>query len=485
MASTTDSLVTRLRQGRVTRHADDHSGRAATWDLLKVALVVPAATTASLALIIAITKFLAGGAFGGIGAQTAAAWLAVNQMPISVGGVTVGVLPLAPTLVMIAAVALVTARASREVETLHEVATITGAALAGPVLWTALALAIVADGSAVSSLGQAAPLPAFGHTLLVQAIGVAIGVGRRCAQSLMQVYDVPVTDRIGARAGLLGFLGLVAGGALLVAVGTVAKWDRVSQLIGEGHSFDGYLGLTLLSVLYLPNVVVGALGVAVGATAQAGSATVDAIGVQPGTVPPLPILGILPEQGLGGIGALMFLIPVAVGVLVGWYCRSVDVVKHLRAVGVAAAVCAALVVLSCGLASGQVGELGRVGVSAPLAGVYTFAWIALAGALVAGVHWLGFSRLYTDDDAGFDLDELLASDEFADLEIIDDLDDLDDLDRSLALARDPAAGDDVAGGSEDTEATAEIAVVADPAASPVAGADTEATAELRLHTDER
>lgn len=427
MSSTTESLVTRLRQGRVARHGDHPPGRAATWDLLKVALLVPAVTTAILAVVVTVVKLLAGGAFGGLGAQVGAGWLVLNQVPLTVGGVTVGALPLLPTLGLITAVAMVTARASRQVATLQEVGSIAGAALAGPLLWTALALAVVADGSAVSSIGQAAPLPAFGYTLLVQGIGVGIGVGRRCLQPLFDSYEFPVTDRVGARAGLLGFAGLFAGGAVLVSVGLVVNWGLVGDLIAEGHSFDGYLGLTLLSILYLPNAVIGALGVSVGATAQVGTATIDALGVQPGAVPPVPILGILPEQGLGTLGALVFLLPAAVGVLAGWYCRSRDFVKHLRAVGVAAATTTALIVLWCVLGAGGAGELGRVGVSAPLAGVYAFAWIAVLGAVTAGIYqvvpesWVRRG----EPDAGFDLDALLAGDEFADLEIIDD-EDLDD-----------------------------------------------------------
>lgn len=428
MPATTESLVTRLRQGRSTRRDLPPPVRAGTWDLLKVAVGVPAITTVVLAAVVTATKLLAGGVFGGLGAQVGAAWLAVNQVPLTVGGVTVGVLPLFPTLAMIAGVALVTARAAQEVDTLAEVGSIAGAALAGPLLWTALALAVVADGSAVSSLGQAAPLPAFGYTLLVQGIGVAIGVGRRCVQPLVDDYDFPVTDRVGTRAGLLAFAGLLAGGAVLVVVGMIAKWGRVGQLIGEGSSFDGYLGLTILSILYLPNVVIDAAAWAVGADVHVGTAVVDAMSVHPGAVPPVPILGILPEHGLGALGALVFVIPASVGALVGWYCRSNDPLKHARAVGVAAAVCAGLTVVAAGMAAGGAGELGRVGVSAPLAGVYVFAWVALVGGLVVAVYrvapasWVGRGEPGFAADGDVDLDELLASDEFADLEIVDDRD---------------------------------------------------------------
>lgn len=416
----TDSLATRLRRERTAR-TDVVPGRAATRDLIRVAVAVPVAATVLLAVLVTATKLLAGGTIGGLAAQVGAAWLVINQVPLTVGGVTVGALPLAPTLALIAAVAVVTGRAARHVESLHEVGSIAGAALAGPLLWTALALAVVADGAAVSSIGQASPLPAFGHTLLVQGIGVGIGVARRCVQPLVDAYEFPVTDRVGARAGGLAFLGLIAGGALLVSVGFFANWGRVGDLLAQGDSFDGYLGLTALSVLYLPNVVVAGAALAVGASVHAGTATVDALGVVPGQAPPLPILGVLPTDGLGTAGLAIFVIPVAVGALVSWYCRSIDPLRHLRAIAVAAATCAALTALACVMAGGRAGELGQFGSGPALAGVYTFAWIAVIGALGAGIYYLlPASRGERAAAAGFDLDALLDDEDFADLEIVDD-----------------------------------------------------------------
>ncbi|MFZ2509915.1 MAG: hypothetical protein WAW85_02335, partial [Gordonia sp. (in: high G+C Gram-positive bacteria)] len=61
MPATTESLVTRLRQGRVTRRDLAPPGRAGTWSLLKVAVGVPAVTTIVLAVVVTFVKLLAGG----------------------------------------------------------------------------------------------------------------------------------------------------------------------------------------------------------------------------------------------------------------------------------------------------------------------------------------------------------------------------------------------------------------------------------------
>ncbi|MFM9378286.1 DUF6350 family protein [Gordonia sp. VNK21] len=423
MASHPESLATRLRQSRLARRDDVAPTRAATWDLIKVALLVPALTVVVLTVVVSLVKAIAGGAVSGLPSQVAAGWLVVNQVPLTVGDTIVGALPLLPTLLLIAAVAAVTARAARETDSLAAVGTIAGAALGGSLLTTALSLAVVADGSSVSSLGQPDPLTAFGATLLVQGIGVLIGVGRRCLAPLFAQYEFPATDRVGARAGLIAFAALVAGSGILVLAGELAHWSLIGELIEGGHSVDGYLGLVGLSILYLPNVLVAALGVSVGAEVNVGTASLTAFGTDPGTLPPLPVLGVMPEH-LGAVGFAVLLIPLLTGVLIGWYCRSVEIVKHLRAVAVAAAAAAGLVAVASVLAGGRVGEIGSLGASAPVAAGYTFAWIMVVGAACAGVHYLlpSTRSQRIADAVPFDLDELLADEDFDGLEIVDDPD---------------------------------------------------------------
>ncbi|MFT4088239.1 MAG: DUF6350 family protein [Gordonia sp. (in: high G+C Gram-positive bacteria)] len=475
-APTAERMATRLRQVRLARRADDAPHRTHTWDLIRVALAVPAATALVLLVLIGITTLLAGDGIGGVGTATAAGWLVVNQVPLTVGGVTVAALPLLPTLAMLTAVYLVCSRASRDADSIAEVASVAGAALGGPLLATALALAVVADGSAVTSIGQPDPLPAFGYTLAVQLLGVLAGVGKRCLEPVLEEFDPPVSDRVGVRGGVLAVAVLVTGGALMVFAGLITHWDRIAGLIERGHSFSGFLGLTVLSVLYLPNIVIGGVGLAVGAHAQVGTVTFDSLASDPGSVPPLPILGVVPEVGAGSAGLVTFVIPLIAALMVGWFCRSVDAISHLRAVVVAGAVAAAMVVVGVKLASGQAGELGRVWISPATAGVYTFGWIVVVGGLVAGAYALlpalrsrkrsRVNRAGADDD--FDLDALLDEEDFGDLEIIDDLDEYD-----VCASDDGESGIDVGPVDQDAAGPDDRTAVHEPEAEPSGDADTE------------
>ena len=51
----------------------------------------------------------------------------------------------------------------------------------------------------------------------------------------------------------------------------LASWTVVGDLIGRGGGAVGALGLTVLSVLYLPNVLIGAAAVVTGSTVQFAS----------------------------------------------------------------------------------------------------------------------------------------------------------------------------------------------------------------------
>ncbi|WOC11558.1 cell division protein PerM [Gordonia sp. MP11Mi] len=419
MSGSSNSLATRLRQVRLARRADSAPRKAATWDLVKVALLVPGLSILTIVVVLGIVRLLAGDGLSGIMSATAAGWLAVNQVPVTISGVTLGVLPLLPTLLVCAGTAKVVAEGSSTARELPDLVGIVGAALGGSLLVTALSLAVVADGAAVSAVGQPDPLAAFGYTLLIQGIAVLIGVAIPSLRPILEEFVVPATERVGVRSGVIAFGVLIAGGAILVFGSIVMHWGSVSAMIGDGNSFDGYLGLTVLSILYLPNMVMGAAVVTTGSTVQLGDTVVDAFDVSRGAVPPLPIVSALPETGLGGVGGLLFVVPLAAGLLLGWYCRSSDPIRHLRAVAIGSAVAAALVVALSWVSGGRLGELGRTGVDVATAGVFTFAWLMLAGALVVGGMWVsnrGVRRVRgVEDDLDSWLDDLAIHDESADV----------------------------------------------------------------------
>ncbi|EGD54674.1 DUF6350 family protein [Gordonia neofelifaecis] len=437
-APSAQNLATRLRQVRLARRADQTPKLPATWDVIKVGLTVPTIAWLAVLVVVVITKAAAGAGFSGLGAATAAGWLIANQTPLTIGGVAIGVLPLVPTLLVGFGTYRVVRRATVDATSFNELLRIAGTAVLGPLLATALALAVVADGASSGPVGNPAPLGAFGMTVVVHGVAAIGGLLPRVTQPFLDEFAIPASDRVGARAGTAAFFVLIAGGGIAVFAGFVAHFGAVADILGLGNTFDGYLGLTVLSILYLPNVVVSAAAVTAGASATLGGLTVDAFSTHPGTLPPVPIAGVVPTSDLGPWGAVLFAVPLVGGVLLGWYTRSDDVVAHLRAVGVGASVASGLMVVAVALSGGRLGEMGQAGVSVPLAGVFTLTALGVTALLTVGVLWLrsstaGRSTRRSSAIVADDPDELVAEDE--DLEA-------DDPDIDGSPEDDDAAADD-------------------------------------------
>ena len=70
----------------------------------------------------------------------------------------------------------------------------------------------------------------------------------------------------------------------------------------------GQLSLAVLSLLYLPNMVVGAAAMAVGSSAHIGFAAFSAFTVFGGDIPALPILAALPTPPLGPIWVALLIV---------------------------------------------------------------------------------------------------------------------------------------------------------------------------------
>jgi hypothetical protein len=123
------------------------------------------------------------------------------------------------------------------------------------------------------------------------------------------------------RASAVASLILFGGGALVVAVCVAVHNEAVAEVFdrtGGGHS--GFLGLALISVLFLPNAACWAVGFAAGpGVALAADAHLDFHGMDAGVLPGLPLTAALPQPGpLGWLAWLPMLVPLAAGLATGW-----------------------------------------------------------------------------------------------------------------------------------------------------------------------
>ena len=322
--------------------------------------------------------------FDGAFAAAIPLWLAAHQIPLVLSGQPFSVLPLLPTAVLFAVVALGAGWALRRLggRFRHD---------GGPVLvGTAGAHAAVAVlGSAL--LPRAAEVAAQPWAAMVGAgllAGVAALTGMLRSCGLPPEWRAgPDWLRVGMRGGALALAGLVAVASVLLVVALVTGAPRmVAAYRGLAPTFGDGLGVTLLGLAYLPNAAVGALSWAVGAGFTVGAATGSPFDARPGVPSSFPLLAALPT-GVPPVWAPAVLaLPVAVGLLVGLFVRRALPVPadRIRATAVAGLVAASGATLLALLAGGRLaaGPYDPVRFPVELVAPATLLWIGGVAAVV-------------------------------------------------------------------------------------------------------
>ena len=294
-------------------------------------------------------------------------------------------LPLLPMLLMVLGTARSTAAAARAGTSWFVIRWIVASALGGPLLMAAIALAVIHDASSVlTQLQTPSATLAFGSVLAVHLAGAVIGVGTRVSARLPTMARwAPAWLPDAVRAAVTGVLAL-CGLSGVIAVGSmILHWGTMDTLFGITDSVFGQLSLALLSMLYAPNVIIGAAAVAVGSSAHVGLATFSAFTVLGGDVPALPVLAAVPSPPLGPIWVALLIVAAVAAVAMGQQCARHPVpLPSAAAKLVTAAGLAALVMALLGHAGGgRLGNFGDVGVDQTTFGPAVFIWLLGIGAL--------------------------------------------------------------------------------------------------------
>ena len=174
----------------------------------------------------------------------------------------------------------------------------------------------------------------------------------------------------------------------------VVHWSTMGGLYAITDSVFGQFSLTLLAVLYAPNVIVGTAAVAVGSSAHIGLATFSPFTVLGGDVPALPILAAVPTPPLGPVWVALMIIAAASAVAVGQQCarRPLPLPMAAAKVVVASAMAAVVMALLGYASGGRLGNFGDVGVDQTTFGPAVFLWffgiggltVAMAGGIARG-----------------------------------------------------------------------------------------------------
>ncbi|AHH21565.1 putative membrane protein [Nocardia nova SH22a] len=373
--------------------------------LLVIAARASSFTVVAVVAIVLITLIAAGSGLTGASGAIATGWLAVHLVPVLVGKTTLGLLPLVPTglvlwLTMRDCAHAVSPRSSRA-----DLGWIVGAALTGPLLVTAVCLAVAEDAATAVPLQAPDTLTAFccvgGLHLLAAVTGIAS-------------QPNPLRDRIaaglpewvftGSRVAAKALWRLLLNGAVLALVSFVLHWSVIGDTYAAAGNFAGVLGLTVLSLAYVPNVVITATSVLLGADVHIGGGGLSLFSVTGAPVPAVPVLASVPTGPASAWWPVLLLIPAAVGVRGGLDCarESADEPRRPWATLFGAAAAAVVLSLLCLCAGGRVGTFGDIGPGVLLTAVLTFGWLTVAGyvGLVCGRRFLGIPPAYTDSGFG-------------------------------------------------------------------------------------
>ncbi|MEV4128385.1 DUF6350 family protein [Nocardia sp. NPDC049707] len=378
-------------------------------------LLLVAARPTTYALVAVIVLMLAallssGSGLAGTSGAIAAGWLAAHQVPLVIGKTSLELLPLLPTGLLVWLTGRDCAQAVEPDSSRADLGWLVGAALAGPLLVTAVCLAVAEDASNVVALQPPNTLAAFawvGGVHVVAAVGGIASRHRRRLLMLLRLPDWAIAGTFGAGRTVVR---LLVCATAVVIVSFLMQWSRIGDTFHAAGNAAGVLGLILLSVAYLPNVVVATVGVLVGSGAQFGDASIGLFSVVGGPIPAIPLMAAVPTGPASGWWPVLLLIPAAVGVLGGLdigrtsHDRAAAPWATLTSAGLATVV---LMVLGA-VAGGGLGTFGQFGFDLPIFALVTFGWLAVAGyaglmfarwfVVPIGVPVTGYDDEYVDYD---------------------------------------------------------------------------------------
>ncbi|MFC9441053.1 DUF6350 family protein [Nocardia sp. NPDC057030] len=385
------------------------------------------ALTAIIVLVLA-TLLTSGSDLAGTSGAIAAGWLGAHQVPLVIGKTSLGLLPLLPTALLVWLAGRECARAVEPGCTRADLGWIVGAAVAGPLLITAICLAVAEDASGVVALQPPNTLAAFAWVAALYLVAALGGIATRTRRELFVLLRLPEWAISGMYAAGRAMLRLLGCATALIVVSFLFHIPRIGDTYHSAGNAAGVIGLTLLSLAYLPNLVVQAVGVLVGASAQIGVASFGVFSVVGGPIPAVPLLAAVPTGPAAGWWPVLLLIPAAIGVLGGLDLArgSTDRIGAPWATLCSAGLAAVGLSLLGVIAGGDLGTFGRIGIDLPIFLLLTFAWLAVPGyAGLAFARWFlvpvgappgDYADPYDEDDYYDDdyADDYYAEDDYAD-----------------------------------------------------------------------
>ncbi|CAM4017206.1 DUF6350 family protein [Smaragdicoccus niigatensis] len=336
-----------------------------------------------VAVLILLTLFAGGAGFHDAAAYIAAAWLALHQVPLQLGADALGLMPLAATALLIGLTSRTARKLSSHVQGWKDVGLAIAGMVVGPILFSVLALVAVGQASVESQLNTPPTLSMLGWVASVHLFGAVIGL--RKSMPAIPHRIVPGWVANAGEATRYATRLLFLSGLLASVTVIVVRWSAVESFMAAGHGDGGAFGLTVVSLLYLPNMAVYAVGVLCGSAITLGDGSISLFEVAQGQMPPLPLMAALPEGPAETWWQSALLVPLFVAFLTGRKCARLAEGRGaaIRMALVASVGCSVVSVLIAEVSGGVLGAIGYVGLSPAMFGLSVFVWFAMFSTLGA------------------------------------------------------------------------------------------------------
>jgi len=379
--------------------------------------------TVAVALVIAVVLAI-GTTFRAVPAYIGSAWLLSNLAPVTISGASLGGAPLLPALLISVAHSRRIRTTCGTTVTVRGIRTVAVLGILVPAVFTLIAWLMVWDASKVFDVAPPNIFLALLTTVLLNGAVVIAGLGPKIWRALLLRRGMPTWPVESVLLADRFFKVLLLVGAAVAAIGLLVNHAAVGRAYDIAGGAGGVLGLTLLSLVFFPNLAVGATSVIMGGEMHIGDGSASLFAMTNANMPPLPVLAVMPNDSIP-LGPVWLLIPAVAAVVTvyRWFAGRRFIESPLfTAMG--AGLCAAVAgLLIAWFAGGELGYYGSTGPLLWLTPLLFLGWMVLPSLVVFGwVAWSGrrvtesagdFADDYVDDEAAEDVEEAAAEEDIS------------------------------------------------------------------------
>lgn len=340
-----------------------------------VPLLINHAVTVGIILAVAVIAGIGAG-FSRVPATIASLWMVVNLGALNMTGAELGFLPLLPAMIVVWAHGRRATTILGKSMSVRGLRTFVVLSLAIPLFLTLIAWLMLWDASRVFDMAAPNLAEALLSTLLVNGAAVVVGMRPPVWRALLLRRELPTwpVEAFRLAGSFLKWMFVVGAVAALIYAATNANafmetYDITNDLMGA-------FGLTLLALLYLPNLAIGAMAVLLGGEFHVGNGAISLFTATNVSLPPLPILAAVPNQPLPG-GPFFLAVPAIVAIFVVYrYVKSRGFLEAPVATSIGSGACVALLGFCIAwLAGGELGVYGSAGALEWLFAAESAAWL--------------------------------------------------------------------------------------------------------------